>query len=117
MDIESDLETTFIIADSGIEMKLKHLIALKLFIGDYRFAQLQRMLMDAIRYPLRKNQMRYPIHWKTTLVDCLLLIKTIRNALKRRGDVVFTRDMSMECVLTLCFEENHPDQGHIPSSE
>merc|ERR1719499_648030 len=104
MDAESDLETTFTIADSDIEMKLKHLIALKLFIGDSRFAKLQKKFMDCLRHPLDKNQMSSLLHWKTALEDGLRLMKEIQESLKLKGDVVFDRDMSMKCVVASIFE-------------
>ena len=103
MDVESDPATTFTVADSGIDMKLKHLIALKLFIGDYRFGKLQRKLIDSIRPPNCKTRLRSLLHWKTALEDGLWRIKAIRSSLKLKGDIVFTRDMSMECVLESVF--------------
>ena len=106
MDVESNLETSFTVADCDIEMKLKHLIALKLFIGDYRFAELQRKLMESISHPLCKKKVRSLVHWKTALENGLLLIRAIRSSLNLKGDVVFDRDMSMEYVVPSLFEEN-----------
>ena len=113
MDIGSDPERPFTVADSGIQMD--HLIALKLFTGDYRFGKLQRKLIDCLQHPLHNNQWQSILRWKTTLEEGMLLIKDIRNSLNLKGDVIFTRDISLECLMASVFENKDEDKTQISS--
>ena len=110
MDVESDPEETFTVADTEMKMKLKHLIALNLFIGDYRFATLQQKLKDCIcQQPLCKKEMCSLLLWKTALEDGLLLMKEIRSALQLKGDIIFPHHISMDNVIASVFGNNNAD--------
>ena len=59
--------------------------------------------MDCIHRPLCNKLLLSVFRWKEALEDGLLLMKAIRSSLNLKGDIVFTRDMSMECVIAAVF--------------
>ena len=82
------------VKDMGFTMH--HLIALTLFIGDYRFEPLQEQLMDCLKSQNPGNQMRSFYHWRTLLEEALLLLIAIRRSLGISGVMVLNRDMDLE---------------------
>ena len=90
----------------GSNITMHHLIALKLYIGDYRFHPLQDKLMDALHSESSVDEMRSLYHWKTSLEEAFLLFRDIRRTLNMETPVVFERDMELQCALARVFGMN-----------
>lgn len=101
MSIETRDGDKFNLSDTGITMH--QLIALRVFIGDYRFESLQNELMAALNTPFSDDKLRSLVHWKSALKNVLLLITNTRKCLCLKGPVVFYRNDTLEETLMRVF--------------
>ena len=90
----------------GINITMHHLIALKLYIGDYRFHPLQDRLMEILHSESSVDEMRSLYHWKTSLEEALSLFRDIRMSIGMDEAVKFHRDMKVQSALAHVFGRN-----------
>jgi len=57
-----------------IGIEIDHLIALSLFLGDYKFDGLQQELMECLQSDCSLNRMRSIYHWKMSVEDALNIL-------------------------------------------
>lgn len=94
--------------DSDIE--IDHLIAFKLFIGNYRFHPLQDQLLKCLHSVHGEDNYEEErlslYHWKISLEAAFVRFNAFRISRGVNETMLFDREMTVECALKIVFGQS-----------